>query len=72
MAAWHWWKEPKTQEQIQVLVPLTDVNIKGCTNGVLTKLDVQLTYVNQMKESPIEVTFEFPLTEKSSVTKLTA
>ena len=72
MAAWHWWIQSETQELIQVLVPLTDVAIKGCTNGVLTKLDVQLKYVNIMRDSPMEVTFEFPLTEKTSVTKLTA
>lgn len=31
-----------------------------------------MTYVNKTEEQPIEVTFEFPLTDKSSVTKLSA
>jgi hypothetical protein len=31
-----------------------------------------MTYVNSSEENPIEATFEFPLTERSAVTKLVA
>ena len=72
MSLWYWAVDPATKEKYQALVPLTDVVIKGVMNGSLTTLDVQLSYVNNDSESPIECTFEFPLTEKSAVTRLAA
>lgn len=72
LCLWHWAVDPATKEKYQALVPLTDVAIKGTINGSLTNLNVQLSYINNDGESPIESTFEFPLTEKSAVTRLSA
>ena len=72
MVLWHWAVDPETKKKYQALVPLTDVVIKGTINGSLTNLNVQLSYINNDGESPIESTFEFPLTEKSAVTRLSA
>jgi len=52
-------------------VPLTHVDVKGTINGGLSKVSVELGYVNK-EETSIECTFEFPLSEKSAVTKLCA
>ncbi len=63
-----------SKEKYQALVPLTDVAIKGTINGSLTNLNVQLSFINNDDESPIECTFEFPLKSdgKSSVNHLSA
>ena len=53
-------------------MPLTDVLIKGTLNGSVTSLNVQLSYANRDNDSPIECTFEFPLGEKSALTRLCA
>lgn len=53
-------------------MPLTDVSIKGMFNGSIAKLDVQMSYVNANTDSPLECTFEFPITDKSAMTRLRA
>jgi hypothetical protein len=72
MSLWYWAVHEETNQSLVLLVPLTDVFIKGTLNGSLTKLDVQLSYANLYSDSPIECTFEFPLNEKSTVTHLAA
>jgi len=72
MSLWYWAVDEETKQKYQALVPLTDVLIKGTLNGSLTNLNVQLSYANRDSDSPIECTFEFPLNEKSAVTRLAA
>ena len=56
----------------QLLVPLTDVHIQGILEAGHATIDVQLTYKNMGEEDPIECTFEFPVDEKTLVSKIIA
>jgi hypothetical protein len=57
-------------EQYQALVPLTHVTVNGSINGSVSKVDAILGYTNK-DTSPIECTFEFPLSDTAAVTSLT-
>ena len=67
---WYEAFDEELKQNYQALLPLTDVQIKGTLNGTVTKLEVQLKYVNDASDSPIECVFEFPLKENSAVTKV--
>ena len=70
------WSHPTYQEQNsaskQLLVPLTDVQIKGVLEAGHATIDVQLTYQNLGTDSPIECTFEFPVDKQTLVSKIIA
>lgn len=53
------------------MVPLTHVDVKGTINGAISKVSVELGYVNR-ETQPIECTFEFPLAPNSAMTELIA
>ena len=42
-------------------VPLKKVAIQGSLVGPIATLDIELIYANELFESPIECTYEFPL-----------
>ena len=46
--------------------------IQGCLEGSLATLDIQLSYLNESEEHPIECTYEFPLDKESILTNLVA
>lgn len=55
-----------------MIVPLKDVNIKARVESGLTKTTAQMTYSNVLSSTPIEVTFEYPLTKNQVVAEFSA
>lgn len=72
MALYYEKVDPVDKNKYQGLLPLTDVSLKGTLAGPIASYDVQLSYANLSEESPIECTFEFPISNKLCITKLTA
>ena len=56
----------------QLLVPLQNVHIKSVINAGHAMIDIELTYKNVGEDNPIECTFEFPLDNKTLVSRLVA
>lgn len=59
-------------QEVQHLVPLQDVNIKGIIEAGHANINVELTYKNLGDSNPIECTFEFPLDDQTVVSRLVA
>mmetsp|Transcript_24425 Transcript_24425/g.28740 ORF Transcript_24425/g.28740 Transcript_24425/m.28740 type:complete len:145 (+) Transcript_24425:60-494(+) len=60
------------QNDEKVLLPLTKVSIKGELRGVRSTTEVELTYLNPSKDSPLECTYSFPIEPNTVLAKLEA
>ena len=53
-------------------MPLKAVAIVGRLDGPIATLDIQMTYVNQSADNPIECTYEFPFDKETVVSDMIA
>ena len=63
---------PQDIDDQEYLLPLKSVRVGGCLEGPLAIVDIELTYVNEDTESPIECSYEFPIDTNTVMSKLTA
>ena len=54
------------------LLPLKSVTINGSLEGPIASLDIEMTYLNESEEHPIECTYEFPLDKETIFASLVA
>ena len=53
-------------------MPLKSVKVGGCLEGPLAIVDIELTYINEDTESPIECSYEFPIDPDTVMSQLIA
>ena len=72
--------QPQEKEEVKIeaankeeyLLPLKSVAIEGRIEGPIVTLDIDMTYVNQSADNPIECTYEFPFDKETIVSNLIA
>ena len=63
--------DPEVKQERQALVPLKHVSMQGRLEAGHATLDVKLCYMNLSEDnSPIECTFEMPIEQSTTITKL--
>ena len=53
-------------------MPLKSVKVGGLLEGPLAIVDIELTYINEDTESPIECSYEFPIDQDTVMSRLVA
>ena len=54
------------------MLPLKSVGVTGCLEGQLAIVEIELIYINEDPENPIECTYEFPIDTNIVLSKLIA
>ena len=72
---WHHYRRPHPvnpaiMEEVEVLVPLKDINVSASIASGLITMDVDLVYSNTTSEDPVEVNFTCPLLSTQVVGRL--